>query len=231
MRRAITLSLALAGVVSVWSCGGGAWEGKDPVRAQLPRSSDPILAKAGLIKIATVDSTIAIDLRYKTDSAIAKRPLYRSDMPGLLRPETAVRLKKANEIVKKQGYRLKVWDAYRPPSAQLQLWDASGHDDRFVANPFNAPSQHSCGTAVDVTLVTRSGGQVNMPTDFDSFTPQAAASYLHPNPEILERRRVLQRAMREAGFYPLPNEWWHFIDRNYKAYPKTIPLSSIQESF
>ena len=196
--------------------------------SSLPKSSNSAFAKADLIEIKEVDSTISIDLRYTRGSAIARRPLYEPNMPALLRPETAVRLRKANDYVKQFGYRIQVWDAYRPPAAQLILWEASGHDDRFVANPFSKPSQHSCGTAVDVTLVTKSGQPVEMPTGFDSFTPEAAATYNHPDPEILKRKHILQQAMSRAGFFPLPNEWWHFTDRRFRAYPNTVPLSAIK---
>ncbi len=222
MPRLIALALALSSILLFWSCG---------THAPYPVSQNKILAQAGLIKISEVDRTIAIDLRYKSGSAIAKKALYRSDMPALLRPETATRLKRANALLKKQGYRIKIWDAYRPPSAQIQLWDASGHNDLFVANPYNAPSQHSCGTAVDVTLVTLAGRPVQMPTGFDSFTPQAAAAYQHPDSRIMERKRILQQAMNEAGFYALPAEWWHFTDHNFRAYPDPIPLHQIQSSF
>lgn len=226
-----TLALSLSAVVFIVACSSGTrWEGGNPVVSDLPVSKSPVFAKAGLIEISEVDSSIKIDLRYTRDSAIAKRALYKPNMRALLRPETAVRLKRANESVKQHGYRIKVWDAYRPPSAQLVLWDASGHDDRFVANPFSKPSQHSCGTAVDVTLVTSSGQPVEMPTGFDSFTPEAAAGYQHPDPEIMKRKYILQRAMVDAGFFPLPNEWWHFTDRRFKNYPETIPLSAIESA-
>jgi len=226
------LPLGLLVAVIVVACSGGPrWVGRDPERAGLPQSRDAILAKAGLIRIDEVDATIAVDLRYTRGSAIAKRPLYRGDMPALLRPETAVRLKKANDYVKMRGYRIQVWDAYRPPNAQLILWKASGYDDRYVANPFSKPSQHSCGTAVDVTLVTKSGGPVEMPTGFDSFTPQAAAGYRHPDPQIQKRKEILQAAMAQAGFFRLPNEWWHFTDRRFRDYPETIALKEIETAF
>lgn len=228
----LILPLSLLVLVIVAACSTAPrWVGQNPVLAELPRSKNPILAKAGLIRIAEVDSSIAIDLRYTRGSAIARKPLYEQDMPALLRPETAVRLRRANDYVKTHGYRIQVWDAYRPPSAQLVLWDASGHDDRFVANPFSKPSQHSCGTAVDVTLVTKSGQPVAMPTGFDSFTPEAAAAYQHPDAEVMKRKQILQTAMTKAGFFPLPNEWWHFTDRNFRAYPKTVPLSAIKAAF
>ena len=228
MRLFLPLSLVLGVIVVACSSEGPSWSGPDPVKVELPRSRDPVLAKVDLIEIKEVDRSIAVDLCYTRGSVIAKRPLYSKNMPALLRPETAVRLRKANELVKLHGYRIKIWDAYRPPSAQLVLWDASGHDDRFVANPYSKPSQHSCGTAVDVTLVTKSGKPVEMPTGFDSFTPEAAAAYQHPDPEIQKRKEILQTAMKKAGFYRLPSEWWHFIDRHYLQYPGTIPLSEIQ---
>ena len=230
MRLVLPLGLLVC-MIFVACSTSARWNGRDPVRSSLPQSSSAVLAKAGLIRIAEVDRSIAIDLRYTRGSAIAKKPLYEEGMPALLRPETAVRLRKANEQVKLYGYRIKVWDAYRPPAAQLVLWDASGHDDRFVANPFSKPSQHSCGTAVDVTLVTKSGQPVEMPTGFDSFTPQAAAAYQHPDPEVMKRKHILQQAMSAAGFFPLPNEWWHFTDRRFQSYPDTIPLSSIKSAF
>ncbi len=229
MKFSLLLTLSVVTVIAACS-SVTRWEGRDPVVSDLPVSRSPELAKAGLIRISEVDSSIKIDLRYTRESAIARRPLYQSNMPALLRPETAVRLQRANQFVKKYGYCIQVWDAYRPPAAQLILWEASGHDDRFVANPYSKPSQHSCGTAVDVTLVTTSGEPVEMPTGFDSFTPQAHANYQHPDPKVMERKAILQRAMMQAGFFPLPNEWWHFTDRRFKAYPDTIPLKSIQSA-
>lgn len=230
MRLILPLGL-LATTIFVACSTSTRWNGRDPVESSLPRSSNSTLAEAGLIRITEVDRSIAIDLRYTRGSAIAKKPLYAENMPALLRPETAARLRRANDQVKQYGYRIKVWDAYRPPAAQLVLWDASGHDDRFVANPFSKPSQHSCGTAVDVTLVTQSGEPVEMPTGFDSFTPQAAAAYQHPDPKVMQRKHILQDAMSKAGFFPLPNEWWHFTDRRFRSYPDTIPLSQIQSAF
>jgi len=194
----------------------------------LPTSNNPKYAVANLISISEVDPTIVIDLQYTRPTTIAKSPLYPKAFPALVRPETALRLKHANAIVKKFGFRLKVWDAYRPPSAQWKLYEASGRNDTFVANPGNAPSQHSCGTAVDITLVKGNGSFVRMPTGFDAFTPQASSSYNHSNKEVAKNLKILQYAMHSSGFYHLPAEWWHYIDINYKKYSDTIPLSRIQ---
>ncbi len=199
-----------------------------PQFTTLPTSSNPKYAAANLIAISEVDPTIVVDLQYTRPTNVAKSPLYPQKFPALLRPETALRLKHANDIVKKFGFRIKVWDAYRPPSAQWKLFDASGRDERFVANPASAPSQHSCGTAVDITLVTKSGKPVPMPTGFDSFTPQASSYYHHTDKTIAKNLKTLQYAMHQSGFHHLPREWWHYIDINYKKYPSTIPLNKIQ---
>ncbi|MGJ8655095.1 MAG: M15 family metallopeptidase [Akkermansiaceae bacterium] len=196
--------------------------------AELPISNNPKYAAANLISITEVDPTILIDLQYTRPTTVAKSPLYPEKFPALLRPETALRLKHANDIVKQFDLRIKVWDAYRPPSAQWNLYEASGRNDEFVANPGNSPSQHSCGTAVDITLVTKSGKPAPMPTGFDSFTPQAHSYFNHSDPTLAKNLKLLQYAMHKSGFHPLPAEWWHYIDINYKNYPNTIPLKKIQ---
>ncbi len=197
----------------------------------LPVSRNPVFAARDLIAVREVDPTITADLRYGTPDNFTGTPLYPAKFPALLRPSTAVRLAYANRIVGKQGFRILIWDAYRPPSVQMRLFEASQHNDTFVANPRNAPSQHSCGTAVDVTLVHLDGRPARMPTGFDAFTPEAASNYLHPDPEIRHNLRVLQQAMTTAGFWPLPAEWWHYIDRDYKRYPGTIELDDIRSGF
>jgi len=199
--------------------------------SKLPVSKNPILAKADLIHVKEVDKSIKINLQYKGATTLSKKPFYQPSFPALLRPETARRLSHANRLVKVYGYRIQIWDAYRPPSVQNMLWDASGHNDTYVANPHNAASQHSCGTAVDITLVTSRGKPVKMPTGFDSFSPLAASRYQHKDPEVKRNVQILQSAMRQAGFYSLPAEWWHYIDGNYKKYPETISLKSIKGAY
>lgn len=199
-----------------------------PIFEVLPISNNPKYAAANLIEIGEIDPSIVIDLQYTRPTTIAKYPLYPENFPALLRPETALRLKLANDKVKQHGLRLKIWDAYRPPSVQWELYEASGRNDTFVANPNNAPSQHSCGTAVDVTLVNIDGSPIPMPTGFDDFTPQASSYFNHADEDVAKNLKILQRAMRESGFHYLPAEWWHYIDANYRKYSETIPLDRIQ---
>lgn len=176
----------------------------------------------GMIHIHRVDPSIIINLRYKTNDNITNNPIYPVDMPVLLRPSTAKRLKHANELIKKSGYLLMVWDAYRPQSAQIALWDASGHNSNFVANPHTKPSLHTSGVAVDLTLALPDGSPVEMPTSFDNFSEKASLDYVHPDPKVRRNLRILKEAMSEAGFQCINAEWWHFLDPDFQQY-STIP--------
>ena len=195
---------------------------------KLPVSRNATFAAVNLVDVREVDPKIHIDLFYKTSENLTGAPLYPPDLPPLLRPGTARRFAFANRLVAKQGFHLKIWDAYRPPRAQRALYEASGRNDLYVANPDNAPSQHSCGTAVDITLVHKDGREAKMPTGMDSFSKAAASDYRHPDPEVRRNLSLLQKAMNDAGFYPLPAEWWHYIDRDYRRFPDTISLEALR---
>lgn len=163
-----------------------------------------------LVDISSVDPTIVIDLRYAGSNNIAHRPLYPAYMRPLVRPEVAQRLAVAQRFLHRYNYRLKIWDAYRPKSVQAQLWQAS-HNNDFVADPnAGAGSLHSWGLAVDATLTDTWSRDVSMPTDFDDFTPAAMWRYVGADPSIRAHLCTLQVAMRDAGFYGLRTEWWHF---------------------
>jgi len=198
---------------------------------RFPVSGNKALAALDLIEVGEVDRSIHVELIYKTSANFTREPLYPQSMPALLRPETAQRLARANEEVARQGFRIKIWDAYRPPEVQFALWDACGHDDRYVANPYHKPSQHSCGTAVDVTLVRSDGSAVKMPTAFDDFTPAAASGAIPADPEARAHLAVLQNAMKNAGFMMLAAEWWHFIDGHYRNYPNVIEWKEMRDAF
>ena len=172
----------------------------------------------GMVNIKHIDPSIQVDLRYKTANNITKKPLYPSNMPALLRPATAKRLAVASKLVKESGYRLKIWDAYRPQSAQIALWDASGHNSNFVADPYKNPSLHTHGVAVDLTLAFPDGTPALMQTDFDEFSKKASPHYSHPNPLVRRNLRILKDAMDQAGFQYIHAEWWHFLDKDYKQY-------------
>ena len=171
-----------------------------------------------LVDLRSVDSTIVVELRYATPRNIAGRALYPPEMPALVRPATAERLVKAQKILRTQGYRLKIWDAYRPMAVQAELWQIT-HNDDFVADPLEGDgSLHTWGVAVDVTLVDLDGHEVAMPTGFDEFTPAAKLHYDGNDPVIKSHLKILHAAMRQGGFYAERNEWWHYVAYDWKKY-------------
>ena len=179
-------------------------------------SAEPIYDN--LVDIKTVDPTILVELRYATARNITKRPLYPTDMPALVRPTTAARLAKAQEFLRPHHYGLKIWDAYRPLAAQMELWDRT-HDGAYVAEPLEGNgSLHCWGVAVDATLVDEQGREVSMPTEFDEFTPAAMLRYKGDDPLVKWHLKVLQVAMRRGGFYGMRTEWWHFVAYDWKKY-------------
>ena len=166
--------------------------------------------KPPLVDIREVDPSIAIELRYAGPHNIAGRALYQRGTPPLVHPEVAKRLSLAQKSLRRYGYSLKIWDAYRPRQVQIELWKAS-HNNDYVADPSaGAGSLHSWGLAVDATLADDYHRPVPMPTDFDDFSPAAMWKYTGNDPFIREHLFMLQTAMRDAGFYGLRSEWWHF---------------------
>jgi D-alanyl-D-alanine dipeptidase len=171
-----------------------------------------------LIDIRKVDPTIVVSLRYASAKNITGHALYAPNMPALVQPEVAERLSLAQRMLARCGYRLQIWDAYRPPGAQLELWRAVRNDD-YVADPnAGAGSLHSWGVAVDATLIDTWNNPVKMPSDFDDLTPAAMWRYTGNDPIVRSHLHLLQFTMAQAGFYGLRTEWWHFTIEDWQKF-------------
>jgi D-alanyl-D-alanine dipeptidase len=171
-----------------------------------------------LVDIKAVEPTIVIGLRYSGSDNIAGHPLYPVGTSALIRPEVAQQLKTAQSILAAYQYRLKIWDAYRPPSVQLRLWQRATDNDHVVDPRAGAGSMHSWGVAVDATLTDTWNKPVTMPSDFDDLTPAAMWRYQGADPAIRTHLHLLQSAMARAGFYGLRTEWWHFTSSDWQKY-------------
>jgi D-alanyl-D-alanine dipeptidase len=175
------------------------------------------LAGEPLVDVARVAPGIVIDLRYATPRNITGHPIYPPGAPCLLRRGVAEQLKAAQTLLRPLGYRLKIWDAYRPSRAQQILW-AIVRNAEVVADPATGGSRHSWGVAVDVTLVDPDGRDVPMPTDFDDFTPAAKSNYTGSDPAVARNLLALKTAMDIAGFEGIRDEWWHYSAKNWRDY-------------
>lgn len=190
---------------------------QEPVKEE-PKQEEKKPAKEieGLVKLEDLDSSFVIDLRYASENNFTGKKVYPVNV-CVLRKETAEKLIKANEEFKKQGYRIKIWDAYRPPYVQKIFWDMV-KDSRFVANPNKGGSKHNIGTAVDMTLVDSNGKELNMPTGFDDFSKKAYRDNANVSKEVRKNVDLLTNVMKKSGFIPLNTEWWHFDDSDSNKY-------------
>lgn len=175
-------------------------------------------SKLDLLDIQSVDPSIVVELRYASPNNITGHALYPHGTRALVRPEVAQRLAIAQRFLRQHGRGLKIWDAYRPRSVQVQLWRAAPAD-AYIADPETANgSLHTWGVAVDATLVDSRNKPIPMPTDFDELTPAAMLFYRGANQRIQSNLALLQAAMGSAGFYGHLLEWWHFIAPDWKKY-------------
>jgi D-alanyl-D-alanine dipeptidase len=169
-----------------------------------------------LCDITHVDPSIQVDMRYAARDNFLKEAIYPVNR-CLLRADVAERLARVQRRLEAEGFGLRMWDCYRPQSVQQRMWDLVP-DTRFVADPL-VGSKHSRASAVDVTLVDKNGNPVEMPTKHDDFSERARRDYKALPPAALRNRKILEDAMTAEGFIPLPTEWWHFDDPEWKSAP------------
>lgn len=163
-----------------------------------------------LVPIEQYIPTIYVELKYATEDNITGQAVYDFDVP-YLRYGTVKKLAQVQAGLLEQGYSLKIWDGFRPTSAQFGLWDAMP-DSRYIANPYRGYSDHSRGNCVDLTLVTADGEEIPMPTGFDDFTALADRDYSDVPADAAANVQVLEDTMVAAGFIPYSAEWWHYTD-------------------
>ena len=141
--------------------------------------------------------------------------------------EAARALKTVANEMNVQGFRLKVFDAYRPVGAvrHFQLWGIEDTDVRmklyfypdlekqelFKQGYIASRSSHSRGSTVDLTLLDmRTGREVDMGSPFDLFSELSHPDSRAVTEEQYNNRMFLRNAMARSGFKPITCEWWHF---------------------
>ena len=180
---------------------------------------------ADLVCINDFIPGIIVELPYATANNFCGRQFYPEHRAYLLRP-VAERLANVQAELEDQGLGLKLWDGYRPLAVQRELWKVMPNP-KFVANPARG-SRHNRGAAVDLTLVDAMGRELEMPTGYDVFTPQAHAQYLKVKGRVLENRKTLQSVMVRHGFKIMKTEWWHFDAEGWEQYPVLdIPMETL----
>ena len=201
---------------------------------------------SGFVVLADYVPNIIQEIRYySTYNFIGDRIDGYEEPCAILSKEAARALKSAASEFFVQGYRIKVFDAYRPVSAvkHFMLWGIEDTDIRM--KPYFYPdiekqevfskgyvaklSSHSRGSAIDLTLLDmKTGKELDMGSPFDMFSEISHPSYRGISDEQYENRMRLQKVMVRNGFEPIDNEWWHFKLKD-EPYPDTyfeFPVSS-----
>lgn len=175
-----------------------------------------------LVDLSSLDTNLVISLRYASTDNFAGEQFYPKIARAYLLENTAEKLVAANEELYKLGYRIKVFDAYRPNRYQYLLRAAAEKINPatkdYIANP-KTGSNHNRGASVDITLTDLEGRELAMPTGFDFFGPEASIYYDGCTEEEKNNRELLGKVMQSNGFRRISSEWWHFDDVDYLDYP------------
>ena len=201
---------------------------------------------SGFVLLADFVPSIIQEIRYhSTYNFIGDRIDGYEEPCALLTKEAARALKNVSNELIVQGYRLKIFDAYRPSCAvkHFILWGIEDQDIRmkpyfypdlmkqelFAKGYIAKQSSHSRGSTVDLTLLDmKTGKELDMGGPFDLFSEISHSDYTGITEEQYANRMLLQNAMTRNGFMPLDCEWWHFTLKG-EPYPDTyfeFPVSS-----
>lgn len=169
-----------------------------------------------LIEISAPDFDVDVMLSYATSQNFTGKSIYRNAV-CYLHVDAAAALQRAIESAANIGYRIKIYDAFRPSEAQWVLWNHTPDPD-FLADPKRG-SPHSRGIAVDLTLTTPKGKPLDMGTKFDSFTSKSYHGSNELSQFAQQNRLILLGIMTQAGWDFYQNEWWHYQLFNSLDYP------------
>lgn len=165
------------------------------------------LADTTFIRLADFSDGFAFDMRYATTNNFLKAKVYDC-AECYTRVKTAKALLEVNQAFEKKGVRIKFFDCYRPNSVQYKMWKIVPNP-QYVANPVKG-SIHNKGGAVDITLETLEGEELDMGTDFDFFGKRAYLDNFDLPEAILANRKLLKETMEAFGFWSTRTEWWHY---------------------
>ncbi len=192
--------------------------------------------KSDFQKVSEVIYDAAYDIRYYSDNNFTGHRINGYKTPiAYMTKDSLKALSIAAEDLRKQGYRLLIWDTYRPQKAVDDFVD-------WINNP-NAPgdktfypklkksellegqyimakSGHSRGSPIDLTIMKKDGSFVDMGGTFDLFSEISHPDYKKLTRLQKKNRKILYNAMTKAGFKGINSEWWHFTLKN-EPYPDT----------
>lgn len=162
------------------------------------------------VRVLDYIPTARQELAYATEHNFTGKVIY-DFRDAYLRYGTVKKLAAVSADLAEMGMYLKIWDGFRPVSAQEKLWEAYP-DSTFVADPGKGFSSHSRGNTVDLTIVDADGTEFPMPTGFDDFSAKADRDYSDCTEEARNNALILEILMEKHGFRGYAGEWWHYTD-------------------
>lgn len=207
--------------------------------------TSPESDSSGFVLLADAVPDVIQEIRYYTTYNFVGERIDGYEQPvALITREAGAALAQASDLVKAQGYRLKVFDAYRPQKAvdHFVRWSKDSSDVRmkeyfypeldksvlFEQEYIMEKSGHTRGSTVDLTLFDmKTEREADAGGTFDYFGELSHPDYRDITEEQYAVRMTLRDAMVAAGFRPLDSEWWHFTleDEPYPDTYFTFPVS------
>ena len=192
--------------------------------------------KSDFMPVSSMIDDAAYDIRYYSSNNFTANKINGYKAPiAYMTKKSLHALSIAAEDLRKQGYRLLIWDTYRPQKAvdNFVEWINNPNDDgdkSFYPNLKKSnllkgcyimeKSGHTRGSTVDLTLIKKDGSFVDMGGTFDLFSEISHPDYKKLTKEQKKNRKILHDAMIKAGFKGIDSEWWHFTLEN-EPYPDT----------
>ena len=243
IRRLLCLILCLVLLTALPACAGKS--GEQPLPAPTAATSaapergaavPPEEDASGFVLLSAVVPDVILEMRYYSTYNFVGERIDGYEQPvALLTAQAADALKAVSDEVVAMGYRLKVFDAYRPQTAVTQFvrWaqdaDETEKSALFSQGYIAERSGHSRGSTVDLTLMDmRTGREVDMGGTFDYFGARSHTDFSGISAEQSAMRALLRDVMVRHGFRPYAREWWHFTLEN-EPYPDTyftFPVSA-----
>lgn len=190
------------------------------------------------VLISDVIPDVILEIRYySTYNFVGARIDGYEEPLAFLTKEAAIKLKEVSDELVTKGYRLKIFDAYRPQMAVSHFvrWAKDLNDTSmkeyfypelekdvlFPLRYIDYHSGHSRGSTLDLTLFDmRTEKEVDMGGTFDYFGELSHPDYKDITTEQYNNRMILREAMMNHGFRPFETEWWHFT-LDEEPYPNT----------
>ena len=190
--------------------------------------------RSDFVPVYTVIDDAVYDIRYYSSYNFTGNKINGYKAPvAYMTKAGAKALSAAADDLRKQGYRLLIWDTYRPQKAvdNFVEWinnPADAGDKTFYpeleksnlleGQYIMSKSGHTRGSTVDLTLIKKDGSFVDMGGTFDLFSEISHPDYKKLTKEQKKNRKILHDAMIKAGFKGIDSEWWHFTlkDEPYK---------------